>query len=854
MIYLFNDSKNPLLSEVGGKAKSLIEATREGFNVPEGLVLSVDFFKEWMEEIYQTNEWKEFLENPTKEACEKIQSKGESLRVSKKQKDVLDESMKNFPKDCFFAVRSSSPDEDMADKSFAGQYKTILGVLEEDIEKAILEVFLSVFDFRVVEYKKNKNMEYKNPQIAIIVQKLIKSEISGVGFSVNPKNNGYDEAMINASFGLGETIVSGQVTPDVYIYEKVKEKILEKQISDKNKVLWVDENDGVVEDSIAESRKQALLDSEIHQVAKLIIKCEKFYNRPVDIEWTMAENKLYLLQVRPITTYINFPKEMITKPGERKKLYLDLTVLTQGFSEPFSVLGIDIWTKFLVKVKQGTVPEGEDGIAFNVHGKQYLNMSNYSKGLGVRAAKKFIGMYEVPVREVFKKIDFENEYKALKASPKIKALKKNIFKILLRLLTIAPKGYINPTKALESYKAHSNGIYKTLKNDFLKDKPFEEIVADGVNIFNDFSEKVYSLFPGFIAMPRIKKIFKGKGVDDLIVSLGMDLPGNPTSKMGHHMLKLASYDEFQKTQSKEDFIEKLKNKNYSKEFLHDFNEYIDKYGGRGFKEIDIATPRIYDNPGELFLQLKAINVDDNRISDVRERKQQAYEKLLEVAKSIGKEKKFIKLENQYSSMFGYREDPKYLYVLMISELRKRVMELAEKFIKQGRLKNKEQIFDLTVEEIAKAEKDENINLQKCIKNNIEPRAFMKNITNWPKIVDSRGKIFRYVREKEEGDLIGDPISPGIIKGRAKVLNFPYEKTIEQGEILVTVATEPAWTPIFVNAAAVVLEVGGPLQHGAIIAREYGIPCVSGLEGAANLIKDGDWLEVDGTSGIVRIMK
>ena len=138
--------------------------------------------------------------------------------------------------------------------------------------------------------------------------------------------------------------------------------------------------------------------------------------------------------------------------------------------------------------------------------------------------------------------------------------------------------------------------------------------------------------------------------------------------------------------------------------------------------------------------------------------------------------------------------------------------------------------------------------------NLQPYKDTEQVRDWPLVIDSRGKIFKPKIQAKEGELTGDPISPGIIKGRAKVLQIPYEKPVEPGEILVTKATEPSWTPVFINAAAVVMEIGGPLQHGAIIAREYGIPCVSGLMGAMELIKDGDLLEVDGTNGVVRIIK
>lgn len=170
------------------------------------------------------------------------------------------------------------------------------------------------------------------------------------------------------------------------------------------------------------------------------------------------------------------------------------------------------------------------------------------------------------------------------------------------------------------------------------------------------------------------------------------------------------------------------------------------------------------------------------------------------------------------------------------------------------LENKYQIFDLSLDDLRAASHDKHCDLQKRRKNKLAPLEATAHVKDWPLVFDSRGKIFKPQLMAEDGDLKGDPIAPGKITGRAKVLRSPYEKSLEAGEILVTKATEPSWTPIFINAAGVVMEIGGPLQHGGIIAREYGIPCVSGLIGAMEIIQDGDLLELDGTNGIVKIIE
>lgn len=189
-----------------------------------------------------------------------------------------------------------------------------------------------------------------------------------------------------------------------------------------------------------------------------------------------------------------------------------------------------------------------------------------------------------------------------------------------------------------------------------------------------------------------------------------------------------------------------------------------------------------------------------------------------------------------------------------SSINELALDIGERLFKENRLERAEQIFDLHLDEITLAQKDENINLLSSIAANLEPYKKVKHVKKWPLNIDSRGKIFYPVYKRNGGELIGQAISAGVVRGKAKILLSPYEKPLNPGEILITHATEPAWTPIFINASGVVLEVGGLLQHGAIIAREYGIPCVSGLREMTSIVKDGDLLEVDGTNGIVKIIE
>jgi len=360
--------------------------------------------------------------------------------------------------------------------------------------------------------------------------------------------------------------------------------------------------------------------------------------------------------------------------------------------------------------------------------------------------------------------------------------------------------------------------------------------------------------PGALGMSRIKRMFKGKGLEDEIAAIQMMVSSNPTVAMGKSQVALACQPEFKETKTKEEFIEHIDSKTYSKEFLGKVELHSALYGDRGFKEIDIATPRMRNQMKDLFEQLSQIRIADNQLIHAEKRKMEAYESLRNEAETMGKLRKFEKNAEIYERLFGFRETPKYMVAVLIGQLHDSAMSLGAEFVRQGRLAFANEIFGLHLEEITKAQRDTTFSMTEAIAKNLKPYQEVAYVKNWPTNIDSRGKI-HFPKQKSKGDgLLGEAISRGVVRGRAKVLHSPYEKPIEAGEILVTHATEPAWTPIFINAAGVVLEIGGILQHGAIIAREYGIPCVSGIRQATQMIQDGDLIEVDGTQGVVRIIQ
>jgi pyruvate,water dikinase len=698
-------------------------------------------------------------------------------------------------------------------------------------------------------------MELDGTSIAVIVQRQIASDVSGVGFSLNPLNNCFDEVVINASFGLGEAIVSGIVTPDTYVVDSVKNKIIEKQVNEKKIAIHLNSDGGTQEKQNLNAKEQALSDKQILELSFLIKKCEEHYDKPMDTEWAYENGKLYLLQSRPITTYVPLYDELMTKPGEGKDIYVDLMGLTQGFSDNMSVLGMDVFSRMFDIKTGGIMTSGLDGSAPAIYGRQYINVPRLFASLGKTAGNGMLVNHDKGLGKIFKNIDIK-EYELKKKPESLKGMKKAMLKVSLGMLPAVLKAIKSePKDLIENYLQTCDELIAKVNNlnsNMTLQEMFDIIISDLNSIFKD----VGFMVAGMLAVNKINKLFKGSGVEDLVTAMSMDLDGNPTSEMGHMLFDLASSSDFKAIRSEQEFLDKVENRGFSDEFLRKFDAFVEKYGCRGFKEIDIASERLYENYSILYEKLININVDDSRILDVKERRQIAYDKLHSYAKTKGKgfEKKFVKTARTLQSTLGYREHPKYIIVRIFSKFHDLMLEVGERFVKEGRLDDKKHIFDLMVDDVTRVQKGEDIDIRVLREKYMAQVGKLKDVKDFPLVIDSRGKIFRPILELKDGDLQGSPIASGKATGRAKVLRLPYEKPLLPGEILVVPTTEPSWTPIFINAAGVVMEVGGPLQHGGIIAREYGIPCVSGLIGVMDIIKDGDLLEIDGSNGIVKIIE
>ncbi|MEZ4812867.1 MAG: PEP/pyruvate-binding domain-containing protein [Caldisericia bacterium] len=350
MKYLENLKNAKELNLFGGKASNLSKLINAGFNVPAGFAVSTDAYDVFIRANGIESEIKSNLSKldfSSQKSLEEVSSVIIEQFVKGKMPAAISseikENLKDFDERTYFAVRSSATAEDLPTMSFAGLQDTYLSIKAEDIERYVKKCFASLWSARAISYRNENKIPQEAVKLSVVVQRIIDADVSGVVFTINPANNDYDELVINANFGLGESVVSGAVEPDNIIINKFIGEIIEKKIGSKLKMITTKEDGYTEELELEDSSKLSLSDSQIFALLEISKNIEEYYDHPMDIEWCIKDDQVYVLQARHITTYIPIPKEMQTAPDEERLLYIDFMVSRQGIEKNFSVLGINFF-------------------------------------------------------------------------------------------------------------------------------------------------------------------------------------------------------------------------------------------------------------------------------------------------------------------------------------------------------------------------------------------------------------------------------------------------------------------------------------------------------------------------------
>lgn len=890
----FSTNEYPTINQVGGKGYSLIKLTSLNLEVPSGVILTVDFFSEWINSIKATPLWDNFIKNKNGSDIQSVLVEIKkwclsNLKLFKKNKSGIEKFLSSQDekyKNEIYAVRSSSPEEDLEGASFAGGYETYLGVCFEDLEQFILKTFVSCLDYRIFKYKVEKNFNPYEIKIAIIIMKQIKSEISGVGFSVNPINNDYDEAVITSNFGLGETVVGGIVTPDEYIVNKITRKIINSKIGKKEKIITLSKNNigtQISDSNESISIKSSLDEKIIIEIVDAINYIEKNYGCPIDIEFAIENKKLYILQARPITTYNKIPKNLLTEPNENRQLYMDVTLLIQGFTKPMSLLGIELIKKiannvFLKITGSYDFANFRDSVGGAEGGKILINLSNLWTLVSKEKTINFFKILSTAASNIISSLGDKYENKEIPYKMNVSkfgmAWRMPIFRIFF-CNWFAESSINNFQYYFEVLNENTKKYIESLNNNTISfTQAINSIAEETGNCFRSYVAPV--MYNALIHYSSLQKLFEplikeNKEIKNDLNQLLKCLPNNVTTVMGIELYKVSLLidKEQYKDESFEQFKEDFHQHKLSNNFYNAYKQYIERYGFRGQGELDISIPRGYETPDIILNQIYAlVKSNENELNPIalfektEKERPKVFERLRLIARQHNFESDFVYYYKICIKYLAYRESPKYYLIRLLSHFRPVILKYAKEiFIKQGLIENVDDIWKLSLDSFEKISASPSNYSKNKVSQIIEKDSESRNLfLSWkrvPPIFDSRGRFFTQSisnKRAKENELIGETVSWGVAKGKAKVMRQVNEKEFLPGEILVTTSTDPGWTPLIINSGGIVLEVGGMLQHGALVSREFNKPCVVGIDNVMEIIKDGDEIEVDAINGIVRICK
>ena len=858
------------LSAAGGKGANLGEMLKAGLPVPEGFVLLVNSYRRFVKENGLEKDIENLLNGieaghgeDIREAAEKIRglfAGGEIPGEIKKEIAEIYATLGEPPA----AVRSSATAEDLPGASFAGQYTTFLNVQgKEELYAAIKKCWASLWNERAVSYRAKQNIGGKGLGHGVVVQKLVSSEKSGILFTANPVNGRRDQISLNSSWGLGEAIVGGEVDPDQWVISKKDGTTVSEYIAAK-KVMTVRIDEGIeLVDVEQEKQEEATLnEGERKELFGLALKVENYFGYPQDIEWAWESGKFYLVQTRPITALFPMPKP--EDKGEKLHVYINMSLYSQGMHEPLTPLAVDLFRILYLDVGRRMnrrYYREPDLWNKRAGGRLFFDITELIKLKKVQEnlkGNKMIDKDPVTIQILLQLLERDKDALAKPKTPLSKSIKGFFSKInpwiIKYMLVSAPKilyGTLFPQKSLTKALKYGERIIaeteeRSRKLQTRKEKLafIKESCADNILLY-----PFQIMFYGIVSLNYLDKARKILSKHEVTTSevdkVEKAVPNCVTTEMGMELLQLAK---------------KLAQAGEEPYPGHpDIKHFLKKHGHRSAEEIDIGVSRWKEVPGYVVSLIRSYmenNIYQEGI-DKFHRDMEEAERAIESVTAQLREKgahgdagKVEKLLRGHRDLYGIREYPKFVLLKAIELFRDMLKEIGSELQSEGRLNHKEDIFMVSFQDIESGE-----NLQEKVGKNREEYLREMQRTSVPRIMTSTGEtIYSALDDERDGGLRGVPVSPGSCEGTIKVLKHPQEADrLEQGDILVTASTNPAWTPLFLIIGGLIMETGGPISHGSVVAREYGIPAVVGVKDATGRFADGQRVRINGESGRIEIL-
>ncbi|AMR03370.1 phosphoenolpyruvate synthase [Bacillus thuringiensis] len=861
----FQEIEKTQLFLVGGKGLNLGELSNiQGIQVPEGFCVTTVGY----EQAIGKNEAFQTLLNQLKML--KIEERDQIGEISKKIRavimaveipvDVVESVahyLSHFGDEHGYAVRSSATAEDLPYASFAGQQDTYLNIIgKENILQHIKKCWASLFTDRAVIYRMQNGFDHNQVSICVVIQKMVFPVASGILFTADPITSNRKVLSIDASFGIGEALVSGLVSADNY---KVKEdEIVEKVIATKKLAIYGRKEGGTERKKITPNKQkvQTLTEQQILQLARIGRQIEAYFGCPQDIEWCLVDDTFYIVQSRPITTLYPIPE--VNDGGNHVYISVGHQQMMTDAMKPLGLSFFLLTTNApMCKAGGRLFVDATQQLALPASRDYLVNTLGKSDPL-VRDA-----LTTIIERDYFIKLlpDEEKEKSASKSNPPVSSQPE--IEIDPAIVTDLIK---NSEASIEELKRNMQTKSRVDVLDFI----LEDIQQLKKVLFNPQSIAV--IMAGMNASAWInEKMEQWLGEKNVADALSQSVQNNITSEMGLALMDVADvirpYPEviaYLQHVEEDNFLDELVQYNGGEKTRDTIIAFLNKYGMRCSGEIDITKTRWSEKPTTI-IPMILNNIRDfeygaskrkfeEGLQEALKKEEELLDRLQHVPDSKQKVEETKRMIRNIRNFIGYREYPKYGMINRYFIYKQALLKEAEQLVQSGVIHEVDDIYYLTFEELHEVVRTKKLDYEIIHKQKNDYKLYEKLTP--PRVMTSDGEIItgKYKRENLPADaIVGLPVSSGVIEGRARVILNMEEANLEEGDILVTAFTDPGWTPLFVSIKGLVTEVGGLMTHGAVIAREYGLPAVVGVENATKLIKDGQRIRVHGTEGYIEVL-
>jgi phosphoenolpyruvate synthase/pyruvate phosphate dikinase len=854
----FEEIDQTQVALVGGKGASLGELARiDGIRVPRGFCVTTDAFRRIMASALAIDEALDRLTQLDPGDRDGIRTRAAELRKTIEAIAMPDDlaaaitgAVARLGEHVAYAVRSSATAEDLPTASFAGQQDTFLNVVgPAAILEHVSRCWASLFTERAVTYRLRNGIDHRQVHMAVVMQQMVIAQASGIMFTADPVNGNRKIVSVDASFGLGEALVSGLVNPDVF---KVRDgEIVQKIVGSKQLAIEALPAGGTRRLAIDPARQAqpALTDVQVVELARLGRRIEAHFGRPQDIEWCLVDDDFYIVQSRPITTLFPIPAAADDAP----RVYVSVGH-QQMMTDAMKPLGISVWQL------TAAVPMHPAGGRLFVDVSHHLaspaNRDRLVAGFGKSDPLTGDALHTIVERDFIPLVSDDGPV------PRF----------------LAPPDPIETDPAIvDGLIAANRASVAALRRDIgsktgsaLIDTILEDIPEMKRILFEPRSHQVFMLAmeaAGWLN-EHLEEWLGEKNVAD---TLTQSVPNNVTSEMGLALLDVADAIRphpdviaFLQRVDDDDFLDELPALEGGPQAQAAIRAYLGEYGMRCVGEIDITRPRWSERPSMLVPVILA-NIENFEAGEGTRRFEQgrveAEAKDREVLGRLralpdgdAKADETKQMIDRVRTFIGYREYPKYGIVSRYFVYKQALLGEAGRLVQAGVLREAEDVFFLTFPEIEDVVRTQEVDSE-LIRERKDAFASYHALTP-PRVLTSEGEsVAGSYRRKDvpAGALVGLPVSAGTIEGRARVIVDIEQADLKTGDILVTAFTDPSWSPLFVTIEGLVTEVGGLMTHGAVIAREYGLPAVVGVEHATQLIPDGQMIRVHGTEGYVELL-